>query len=1068
MKKSLLLILVSIMAVGMKCLAAKDAAKAYYIEMTDGSIQTLWTDWVDSMRVSRIGLDSVPHSDFVTQEVWLTDTVLRYNLADISRISFVTPAPVLNEGVVDLRGEIYKYIIESDSLTVYLRKGTPSSLIPPRGTLICYPFVADVFPAAFAGEIAEIRQERDRIALDCHSASLLDVFDTYYSTYNDTVINTEGPEGRNFDHPLYQNDLAHTFGWHPESPIHVNLTPLLNYSDHSHSIQWYEWDAEDPEDLAFRPEEERQMLRELEGKHQLATSSGPQLSVDVRPNIDIRVVTVVTHRPLRRPALYVSAHMRSTFDQSFNIAVDGRTEARRNFSIMSVELPTGPFVRPSLEIGGFLKGSIEASMALCVKNTQRHEWLYNFAVGEEVPLRNARVEPTHTDPVALTFGSYFKGEVALGLYAELSLNLIHHDISRVSAEAEVGVRAALNVCVPMAGTSQEIDNDWVYDMMRDNYFSVEPYFGFGLDVLVGNRPLFGNLLSYENTIGQPFFKRSLVPDITSVMAARDSDHPAKVKAESQISGDCFTSWRIGFMSRGQNNTVYEPEKFGYLETPYRNNSSVANGMFSVEIDSLATSRDYKLYPVLSKGLINIPIMDPAIVNKSLSVVPRQTTVSDAGLLSMKADVSGFDEREQMEVGIRYRKADEPYSWTEAPVDRRQSNHNEIELESSIPGVTGGEYEYYAYSTVDNSMVESDTVTLNIGKQSLWEPVALTCDEAILLVYNEDVDLSGVKAFCMDGAGHTAEEILQHRYGGEDVLELESKEIELHDLFDGINGKGIILKGFIPSFYDEMGLTPLFPNEDYSVCIVYENGHVSQYGRSFNVRTKPTPEGEGYEECSGNHRLGDEMHKLYVTGNQNCTVTDYKYARNVEISDGSSLTLVNCSGYSPYTSSNSVLNPMWIHGGILNLENCYYDEISTTSCHSPINIKSSTIRKIIGCNEEVNFSDCTIKGLDIFYMKDASNPYNTRCTFNRCELLRFDSFGLDNIVIANSIIDSPSSLISQHNGYMQVEIINSIVVDAYVDINSIVGVYVEHYIGRLDNLNDYIEELKYPKEETINE
>ena len=84
----------------MICLVSK-AQNAYYFHFHDKGIQVFYTDMVDSMTVSKVDLEGIEHEDFVTQQVWMNDTVFNYALADIDSVSFVTPTTIYQPGVTN-------------------------------------------------------------------------------------------------------------------------------------------------------------------------------------------------------------------------------------------------------------------------------------------------------------------------------------------------------------------------------------------------------------------------------------------------------------------------------------------------------------------------------------------------------------------------------------------------------------------------------------------------------------------------------------------------------------------------------------------------------------------------------------------------------------------------------------------------------------------------------------------------------------------------------------------------------------------------------------------------------
>ena len=121
----------------MTCLVSK-AQNAYYFHFHDKGIQVFYTDMVDSMTVSKVDLEGIEHEDFVTQQVWMNDTVFNYALADIDSVCFVTPSTIYQPGVVKMEDGLENYVLSHDSLTIIFRTDTPSDLLPRKQNKLVY------------------------------------------------------------------------------------------------------------------------------------------------------------------------------------------------------------------------------------------------------------------------------------------------------------------------------------------------------------------------------------------------------------------------------------------------------------------------------------------------------------------------------------------------------------------------------------------------------------------------------------------------------------------------------------------------------------------------------------------------------------------------------------------------------------------------------------------------------------------------------------------------------------------------------------------------------------------
>jgi len=156
------------------------AQDVFYVYRNDHCINTFFTEDIDSIVYSNFDTDSVWHDDVVTQVIYESDTLYRIPLEIIDSVGFRTPQTEYQPGTVVLEGEIRKYIISRDSLTLVFDFMTPNELLPKVGDHLVSTVGDDVMPSAFIGKVSTISQGDNGIVVDCSICSLSDVFVRYY------------------------------------------------------------------------------------------------------------------------------------------------------------------------------------------------------------------------------------------------------------------------------------------------------------------------------------------------------------------------------------------------------------------------------------------------------------------------------------------------------------------------------------------------------------------------------------------------------------------------------------------------------------------------------------------------------------------------------------------------------------------------------------------------------------------------------------------------------------------------------------------------------------------------
>lgn len=156
------------------------ADQPFYVYRNDGVINPFFISQVDSIACSRIDVDSIEHDDYVVHEVYTPDSVYRTPLELIDSIGFSTPETVYRPGVVVLEGDVRKYIVECDSLTLVFQSVTPSGLLPKIGDKLVSTIGDEYLQTGFIGKAASVNLCADGYRVECEALDFTDVFECYY------------------------------------------------------------------------------------------------------------------------------------------------------------------------------------------------------------------------------------------------------------------------------------------------------------------------------------------------------------------------------------------------------------------------------------------------------------------------------------------------------------------------------------------------------------------------------------------------------------------------------------------------------------------------------------------------------------------------------------------------------------------------------------------------------------------------------------------------------------------------------------------------------------------------
>lgn len=678
----------------MACFVSK-AQNAYYFHFHDEGIQVFYTDMVDSMTVSKVDLEGIEHEDFVTQQVWMNDTVFNYALADIDSVSFVTPSTIYQPGVIKLEDGLENYVVSQDSLTIIFRTDTPSDLLPRKKDKLVYLRQTDLFPAGFAGEVVEVVKENSGYKVDCTLASLSDIFVRYYSTSNDNV------QTRAIN-PIYGHGEAIWEAKDLTYPLTDELLPFIS--------------EESDDDDAF--------------------SVDNDASISLSPKVSLRGTLIVT--PEEGTYLCVSSN--GTFDVTSNFSLNGSLKVDKVWRFTGEKrwqacIPNCPLLVAFVDPGVFVDASLSASVDATVNQKVSSAFLLNMSTKRRENLRNQpltfKIQETNFD-----VGGSVKGELNAGVYTEIGIavndiGFCKNDIAKLYARGEVGIHVGGDLEVNSKFLKEGIKNTEAYETLRNSGIWSNFYWGaaigYQLDLSIINLN-FGQEIEWEGHIGEPLFDKCLVPTVTSPNAYREHGDFSTITAKADVEGDCLMPVEVGFGAFDTNGnklvTKYYGKKFA------NENSSFSD--YSVALENMSTVKDYELSPVIKLFGHELKAYPSVDVEKTLTLSTYEATDVTESSAKISGGLIGYDKNtENPKVGLVYGTKDAFMQGHATYVSCGTVNGSPSRVfEQTLSGLKDEtEYLYVAKAELDGEIVYADTLSFTTLKKekdetSLKEGLAL--------------------------------------------------------------------------------------------------------------------------------------------------------------------------------------------------------------------------------------------------------------------------------------------------------------------------------------------------------
>ncbi len=541
--------------------------RAYFVNTRSMGIQVYWTDWVDSLTVSKIDIDSVKCADYVTQEIWTTDTVVRLPLSEILSITFKTPPTEYQPGVVNLEADIWPYIEKCNDYTITVNSSIPQSILPKPGTKLCTTQQNDVFPAGFAGEVSEIRKMSDGIEIECAPVDLTDIFVTYYGgSYTSTNDDDLECKSINFARPITGSLHIHpeptTYSFKNDIPVNASL----KFSDEK--------------SLGF-------------------TNGITDISATIEHDVTLRGYLIVE----RCRAVYATLSGIGKHRVSTNVELGGTVsyEIKQNV-LPDIEhrIPGVPFMTISYEAGPFLKFDFDAGIKFDTYNeyTSSFRMIYSNAGNDHEALPTIPPKVTRTDHKSNIESFNYSGIMTGGVYIKMVAGIVSKKIANGYLGLNAGLRLNGEVDMPIAEVRNASSRPDFYEKTKNSAltlsFVVEPELGLTTGDDVSDLWDIGISTGLEPLINNQIAKISLLPNFSNARIERNDENGAEATVTYDVDGFCLFPMEVFSEVIGNEDDLRE------LSNPRMpHNYKIGTQHYEGKVKGLSLFNNYKAYPKIS-------------------------------------------------------------------------------------------------------------------------------------------------------------------------------------------------------------------------------------------------------------------------------------------------------------------------------------------------------------------------------------------------------------------------------------------------------------------------------------
>lgn len=535
-----------------------NAQDAFFVYRNDGQFNAFFNDEIDSIVCSNIDLDSIVHEEFVVQEFHTPDSIYRIPIASIDSVGFQKPETIYRPGVTELSGDLRSHILSVDGMTIYFDSSTPTDLLPKAGDKLTTTEVSKVFTAGFAGEVSDIKNLTDSIAVTCDSISLKEIYERYFGVYKYSYGDS------------YELKTRGTYIDNPKIVTiedEVDLSPFLEFYDNASykdvGIQidkgLYSYELETPKATLS--------IAHIEG-------------IGNTPNW-IRVVLINNHR--------LNNHLEAA--GSISVSKDiGK-------NILPIPL-AGPYVKFLFEPGACASASGEFIFKFatthCFKTIISYEHDFKQNAINPFYRPDMLLKPVfisnELDPSSFISG---KTKFMIGGYLKIGLAILHEDILNIYWRYDKGVSVSSNFMFSEDDIKNLDLGNSVYTELKTKSITLESYSSHKVGFEIANTFDFSNSFAPK---AEEWLKVGYVPVFNDISCTRKDPTTGQVVISAQLENSVLVPLEVGIKLYDSNNNVvdvlYNKNPYGGWSNPFTFNN------YYIEFNNLVTNEKYTAYPVI--------------------------------------------------------------------------------------------------------------------------------------------------------------------------------------------------------------------------------------------------------------------------------------------------------------------------------------------------------------------------------------------------------------------------------------------------------------------------------------
>lgn len=551
MKK--LRILMSLVVAFTGCFTSISAQKTFRVFKHDGSLNVFLYSNIDSITYSNMDENGMLQDYVVTQNIHTSDSVYRFNVNEIDSVAFTQLPTVYKPDAIRIEGRLRDYVVGADSLTLFLKKSIPESLLPKPGDNLATLECDDVLPYGFFGKVERITQAAETINVECTQAALTDIYESL-----ELVISTDG-DGK-----------AKSRSPENENPNHYSFTiPTLR--------------------------KDKDFKKEIEAAGGLSGTYNMNAFVELSTEkCDvISVLNIVPDFP-RSPKVYwdfyyeaqntlrIGASLSSTvtWDKEIPIKTIRNIRAKGWLALIELYLEGGFFINIEGKVG--LSGSYSKPFTTKIKYTRNPDAEVAATPIFEMKGLDSKVEATAEGGASITLGLY--GKIGVGAGAK--------EIANLEAGFRIGTKYSSSISLMPAATPIEVLNTEMYDEMdRDDFFRGDLILTGKLSAGVLNEEKKSKKLDFTDMVFKnPFFTSGVVPHFDEVTLT-ESEKAGTLTAGATLSRELMFDTPVGF-------ALYDSDKkfvdSWWSPTDYKDKEGEK---ISHDFENLKSNEEYTVHPI---------------------------------------------------------------------------------------------------------------------------------------------------------------------------------------------------------------------------------------------------------------------------------------------------------------------------------------------------------------------------------------------------------------------------------------------------------------------------------------